>query len=318
MADILPYDPVPWLLAQDGLPALRARRLLGLARDGDDKAVRDTARGLRKAQLRDGSFEHSPMKTAGVLSVCSDLGLTDQSPLVRNAASYLLRVLESQPGYDRARKVKPGRLTTACDLCGFFGPYDARNDANVMADGAREMNFFREYEPLLGPKGPVRGKRRSSLDRPGPGSCYAWGLIPLAYTIEQLCRAGHGEDRRLEPAVNALLGAQRASGGWCRSLGGHPSCTLHVIGALGAHPKLRQGAHGRRALELLLRAPKLPNVFAVLKAVARFGSATARQLLQRGLERVAPRQKPNGTFGMPCQVERVAAVLLAAQRLKGR
>jgi len=69
---MLTYDPVPWLMAQEGLSAVRARRLLGLCREGDEQAVDLLQQELSKAQLRDGSFEQSPMKTAGVLNLLSD------------------------------------------------------------------------------------------------------------------------------------------------------------------------------------------------------------------------------------------------------
>ena len=37
---MLPYDPIPWLLEQEGLPAVRARRLLHIDLEADaDKLV---------------------------------------------------------------------------------------------------------------------------------------------------------------------------------------------------------------------------------------------------------------------------------------
>ena len=62
--EILRYDPIPWLMEQQGLSAIRARRLIGLDRVGDEKAVATVERRFARSQLRDGSFEHSPMKTA--------------------------------------------------------------------------------------------------------------------------------------------------------------------------------------------------------------------------------------------------------------
>ena len=313
---MLPHDPTPWLMAQDGLPAVRARRVLGLSRDGDAQVVESTHREWRASQLADGSFEHSVLKTAGVLNLLADLRPGNVRDVADAACDYLLIVLESQPGYGRAAKVRPGSLKTSCDLCGFFGPYDARHELEVVARGAREMNFYREFEPLLGPKSPVRHVRRSTRDRPGPGSCYAWGLIPLAYTIEALCRAGRASDTRLRPAVNALLGAQRPSGGWCRSLGGHPSCTIHAIRALAAHPRLRRTRYADRALEPVASAWQKVNPFAAVQAAAAFDNAVARDIIRRILPVLAARQHANGTFGSPCRIERVTAALMAARAIE--
>jgi len=70
---MLTYDPIPWLMAQEGMPVVRARRLLNLDREGDEKVVRAIERRLAGNQLGDGSFEQSPMKTAGVLNLLDDL-----------------------------------------------------------------------------------------------------------------------------------------------------------------------------------------------------------------------------------------------------
>jgi hypothetical protein len=311
---MLTHDPVPWLIVQEGLAAVRARRMLGLKRDGDEDAVAALEAELNASQLPDGSFEHSLMKTAGVLNLLDDLGAGNSEEVIEGAASYLLSVLQSQRGYECSRAIKPGALRTPCDLCGFFGPYDDRNQADVMARGAREMNFFREYEPLLGPKSPVRAVRRSNLDRPGPGSCYAWGLIPLTYTVETLCRAGHAREPRLKPAINALLGAQRQSGGWCRGLGGHPSCTVHGVRALGSHPILKRSRNAERALEFVQQEGA--RGFAVIQAAAAFDFPVARDIIREGLAALAPRQRKNGTFGTPCKVERVAAALAGEMALR--
>ena len=314
---MLPYDPVPWLMAQEGVAALRARRRLGLERDGDDRAVSVLEHSYQRAQLADGSFSHSPMKTAGVLNLLDDLRATDGScpqanagELIQRGAAFLLAVLEAQPGYERARGLKPGALTEACDLCGFFGPHDRRLDPEVLAGNAQEMNYYREYEPLLGPKSPVRGVRRGRLDRPGPSSCYTWGLVPLAYTVEALCRAGHGRDPRLQPAIRALLGAQRDSGGWCRNLAGHPSCTVHVLRALGSHPVLGRSKHAERALDFL--RSRGAHHFAEIEAAAACDLPAARYLIRAGLAALAPQQRRDGTFGTHRpRVERVVAVLVA-------
>ena len=178
------YDPIPWLMTQNGLAAVRARRLLSLHRENDDEIVRSVELQLSKAQLPDGSFEHSIIKTVGVLNLLDDLKPFNSKTLIEKASFYLLSVLEAQPGYERAKRVTPSSLRTSCDLCGFFGPYEDRNRPELLALGAREMNFFREFEPLLGPKSVVRSSRRSNFDHLGASSCYSWGLIPLSYAIE--------------------------------------------------------------------------------------------------------------------------------------
>lgn len=312
---VLRYDPEPWLMAQEGKAAVRARRSLGLDREGDDLRVLEVTRELARSQSPDGSFDSSPLKTAGVLNLLDNLRAPGCRTLVERAVSHLLSVLSCQPGYQRAKRVKPGSLRSACDLCGFFGPYEDRNVPRLMAKGAEEMNFYREYEPLLGPKTPVRGVRRSTLDRAGPPSCYSWGLIPLAYIVEAVCRSGHAAAIGLAPAVNVLLGAQRASGGWCRNLGGHPNCTLHALRALGAHPRLRQSHHAERALQFMRGSWRRGSVFPALQAVARFTLPVASKLLTDMLSDAAARQRRNGAFGTPCQVERVAAVLVAKRAL---
>ena len=312
---MLRYDPLSWLDTQQGLSAVRARRVIGLSREGDAVVVRSLIRELIEEQQVDGSFERSPIKTAGVLNLLDDLKASECEISIAAGASYLFSVLEAQPGYEQASGIRPGGLRTPCDLGGFFGPYEARNQAEVMAHGAREMNFYRAYEPLLGPKSPVRGKRRATLDRAGPASCYAWGLIPLSYLIETLCRAGYAHDERLQPAIKALLGAQRGSGGWCRNLGGHPNCTMHGIRALGAHPALRGSEYAMRALDLVYAHLSRLNRFAVLQAAAMFDLAVARDIIREILAELEPRQQKNGTFGSPNRVERVAAVLVAERGL---
>lgn len=306
---MLQHDPVPWLMQQEGLPAVRARRSLCLERNGDPDIVEGIVRELADQQAEDGSFGNSLMKTAGVLNLLADLRPKQSRHAVEFGVDYLLARLQAQPGYERAKTVRPGSLQTPCDLCGFFGPYDDRNLRQVMADGAREMNFYREYEPLLGPKSPVRAVRRSSLDRAGPKSCYAWGLIPLAYAIQAVCRSGHSGEARLAPAVNALLGAQRASGGWCRNLGGSPFCSVHAVRALSAHEQLHSSEYAERALLMLRRSRGYRSVFGMIHVVSGFDSRTSRESLGQLLATVAERQQTDGSFGTPCAVERVAAVL---------
>jgi hypothetical protein len=315
-------------MTQQGRRALRARRLLGLGREGDEEASAALAGKLAREQLQNGSFDGSPMKTAGVLNLLDDLKAKGSNALIERAASYLISVLESQPGCERAGSLKGGRLDSPCDLCGFFGPYEDRNEPEVLARGAGEMNFYREFEPLLGPKSPVRGVSRSTLDRPGASSCYAWGLIPLSYVVEALCRAGHADDERIRPAVNVLLGAQRESGGWCRSLTGHPSCSLHAIRAVASHAGLRRSEHAGRVLEFLRRTQtgvvgekmakwwRGSNLFAAVHAVAAFGHPIARCIVRDALKNIIPLQRRNGTFGGPCRIERVMAVLVAERALE--
>ena len=312
---MLTYDPIPWLMAQEGPAAIRARRRLGLDRSGHPEAARATVSALASEQAAGGSFAGSPMKTAGVLCLLADLRVGRAETVIARGRSYLLAVLAAQPGYGRANDVTPGSLRTPCDLCGFFGPYEDRGQPQVMAHGASEMNHYRTYEPLLGPKSPVRAERQSSRDRAGPTSCYAWGLIPLSYAVEALCRAGAAGDERLQPAIHALLGTQRESGGWCRNLGGHPNCTLVAVRSLGAHPKLRQSAWADRALSLLRASGKRLNPFALLHAVAPLDVPAAREIARDALATVVPRQRKNGTFGSPNRVERVAAVLAAVSAL---
>ena len=311
------HDPVPWLMKQEGRSAVRARRSLGLERAGDELCVLEVRRELAASQLPDGSVDGSPLKTAGVLNLLDDMRAPDCRDLADRAVGYLVSVLEAQPGYERARRVKPGSLQTPCDLGGFFGLYEDRSIPRLMAQGAAEMNTYREFEPLLGPKTPVRGAPRSALDRAGPPSCYSWGLIPLTYLVEAICRAGYAMARGVAPAVNAVLAAQRASGGWCRNLGGHPSCTLHALRALGAHPRLRQSVYAQRALQFMRTSWRRGSVFSTLHAVARFDLPVARQLLTDMLSDGAARQRSNGTFGTPCRVERVASVLVAKRSLEG-
>jgi len=174
----------------------------------------------------------------------------------------------------------------------------------------------------------VRSVRRSNLDRAaGPGSCYSWGLVPLCYTIEAVCRGGLHADPRLRPAVNALLGAQDQSGGWCRNPGGGFSCTIRAIRAVGAHPELRAGREAEAALHYL-RAHQSrsgsragsrwrgSNLFSALHATARFGLPVAKEIIVDALSVVAQQQRRNGTFGTPLPIERVAAVIAASRTLE--
>jgi hypothetical protein len=120
--------------------------------------------------------------------------------------------------------------------------------------------------------------------------------------------------------VAALLGAQRASGGWCRNLGGHPNCTLHAVRALGAHPALRSSTYAARALTFLRSTQSTwatgVRLFAGLDAVAAFDLPEARNLLHDLLAKVAPHQRRDGTFGTPHGVERAAAVVAALRALR--
>ena len=148
-----------------------------------------------------------------------------------------------------------------------------------------------------------------------------------AESIEALCRAGYSHDERPGPAVNALLGAQRGGGGWCRG-GPHGAapCTVHALRAVGAHPELRTSPFAQRALEFMRstrRAAKGCNtqvwkgaaVFATMQALAAFDQPIAHHLIREALESVAARQQKNGTFGQPCRTERVLAVLVPVRAL---
>jgi hypothetical protein len=312
---MLKHDPRPWLMQQEGTAAVRARRRLRLERADDQRSVQTLLRKLAGAQSADGSFKGSFMNTAGHLKLLADLRVPTAEGLTGKAAEYLFGVLASQPGYRAAERVRPGSLRTEFDLCGFFGPYEARNQPDVLAAGAREMNFYRLAEPLLGPKAPVRAVRRSSLDRPGPGSCYAWGLVPLCYVIESLCWAGHAADGRLRPAVNALLGAQRNSGGWCRGLGGHASCTLPALRTMGAHPALRSSDYAERAAQLIRRWPRKLSPLLIVQSLASIDRPVAHQMAREALDALARSQRRNGTFGDPHPVERVLAILTAEEML---
>ena len=312
----LQYDPTPWLTQQTGQAAVRARRSLGIRQREDEQTAQAWTDSLAGEQERNGSFEHSPMKTAGVLILLDDLAVPDSAATCEAGADYLLSVLESQPGYEQARNVQPGSVRTPCDLCGFFGPYDTRNDADAMAEGARELNFYREYEPLVGPKTHVRTERRSSLDRAGPPSCYSWGLIPLCSIIEALCRSGRARDPRLSPALDVLMGVQRESGGWCRNLGGHPRCSSHAIRVLGVHPELRDSEYAVRGLELIERSSwRGLDRFALLEMVARFELPVAARIIEEIVSALIPKQRKNGSFGTPLAVEKVGAVLKALRSL---
>ena len=114
--------------------------------------------------------------------------------------------------------------------------------------------------------------------------------------------------------AGVLLGAQRDSGGWCRNLGGHPACTVHAVRALGSHPRLRTSTNAERAIALVHEAGA--RGFAQIQAAAAFDLPVARELIREALAAMAPRQRKNGTFGTPCQVERVAAVLLTQRALE--
>jgi hypothetical protein len=289
--------------------------MLGLHREGDADIVHALESRLSAAQAPDGSFEQSLMNTAGTLNLLNDLKVTGPEKLIAAGASYLISILESQSGYDRARDVKPGSIRTPCDLFGFFGPYEDRSQPEVLERGAREMNFYREYEPLIGPKSPVRSVRRSSLDRVGPGSCYSWGLIPLCYIIESLCRAGYAHDERVQPAVNALLGAQWDSGGWCRNPGGGSVCTIHAVRTLGSHPELKSSTYAERMLKFMRSSGwRGVNVYGGIQAIAAFELPIAREIIRGKLPDILSRQRQNGTFGSPCKIERVTAVLIALRR----
>ena len=151
-------------------------------------------------------------------------------------------------------------------------------------------------------------------------------MIPLCYTIEALCRAGHPRDPELKPAINVMLGAQRRSGGWWRGLKGHPNCTIHAIRALGSHPQLRHSTYARKALGFMRMTQQASkdkrarwwrgsNVFAAIQATAKWDTPVAREIIQSAMPGLAQRQQKYGTWGGPCRIERVAAALYAAHRI---
>lgn len=315
-------------MQQDGLPAVRARRMLGFERDGDGRVVRAVEHRFRRSQRPDGSFEHSVMKTAAVICLLDDLHGGRSRELTEAAADHLMSALEAQRGYETAKRVRPGTLTEPFDLCGFFGPQGDRLKPDTLARNAREVNLWRELEPLSGPKSRVRGVRKGSFDRPGPSTCYTWGMVPLCCTIEAVCRAGRADDPRLKPAINALLGAQRGNGGWCGCPPeGAPPCTASALRALAAHPHLRRSEYAKRGLELMrtsgwwvTRRTKQPRIgsgfFATIQVIAALDHPIARKIIRKALAVIAPRQRRNRTFGTPCQVERVAAAILGMRALE--
>ena len=119
---MLPHDPTPWLMAQEGLGALRVRRMLALEREGDEPAARVLVNELSIAESREGLFADSPMKTAGLLNLLDDLRVGGTEELVAAGASYLVRVLESQPGYVRARGVAPAACAPLATWPAFSAP----------------------------------------------------------------------------------------------------------------------------------------------------------------------------------------------------
>jgi hypothetical protein len=280
---------------------------------GDQDAAVALAERLTLDQRSDGSVGGSPLRTAGTVLCLVDLDVP--AGAVEEAAGFLLDLLEAQPGYARAVSVAPGELTQPCDLCGFFETYACRTDPAARRVGSAEMNALREIDPLIGPRAPVKAAATSARARVGPGSCYSWGLIPLAYITEALCRSGHADDPRLTPALNVLLGAQRRSGGWCRNPGGHPKCTLYAVRALAAHPDLRTGPQAEAALRCVARFPIRTFRFAYLDALARFEHPAAHSAMQHILSAVTRQQRPDGSFSGPCRVERAAAALLASRAL---
>ena len=116
---MLQYDPTPWFISQEGLTAVRGRRILGLKHPGDELAIQTFVGRYADSQCDDGSFEHSPLKTAGTLNCLDDLYTINANAIIAAGAAYLFSVLQSQPGYKLTHDVVPGSLTTPCDLCGF-------------------------------------------------------------------------------------------------------------------------------------------------------------------------------------------------------
>ena len=89
----LRHDPLPWLMAQEGIPAIRARRLLRLDNEGDCEAVSALETALAAQQVSDGSFGESPMRTAGLLNLLDDLDGECSAGVVAKGADHLFSVL---------------------------------------------------------------------------------------------------------------------------------------------------------------------------------------------------------------------------------
>jgi len=87
---MLPYDPIPWLLEQEGLPAVRARRILDLNREGDEEAIHALISEYVALQNADGSFDGSLMKTAGRLNLLSDLNFVSADTMISAGTDYLV------------------------------------------------------------------------------------------------------------------------------------------------------------------------------------------------------------------------------------
>lgn len=85
---MLTYDPIPWLMAQEGLSAVRARRLLNLGKREDEEVVAALRLQLPWEQQADGSLELSTMKTAGVLNLLDDLKAAGCEELIAAAEEY--------------------------------------------------------------------------------------------------------------------------------------------------------------------------------------------------------------------------------------
>ena len=68
------------------------------------------------------------------------------------------------------------------------------------------------------------------------------------------------------------------------------------------------------------RRTKQPRIgsgfFATIQVIAAYDSSVACEIIRNALAVIAPRQRRNGTFGTPCPVERVAAVILGMRALE--
>ena len=58
------------------------------------------------------------------------------------------------------------------------------------------------------------------------------------------------------------------------------------------------------------------NVYGGIQAIAAFESPIAREIIRGKLPDILSRQRKNGTFGSPCKIERVTAVLVASNALR--
>ena len=147
---MLTYDPTPWLMAQEGLPALRARRRLGLNRKGDAVAVRELEDSLAAEQRADGSFAGSPMRTAGTLNLLDDLRATDSQAIIARGGHYLpvppSSPLKIQPAeFGHVVGIQPHPAVADINTIGAGLPMDVGD-----TQGVEQMGFGKGHGPHFG------------------------------------------------------------------------------------------------------------------------------------------------------------------------